>query len=211
MHLARRGERKAPFEIQEKDGGQKIRKGKTAVIRRPDGGRLRRSRHSRHRHIYGHRERSQLRRNAQRPHQDPVRRDGHTLRPVRKDRDRLQIHRRRHGRRQGAETFKARRRRMGAHEIARQERSQEHGERAHRSVRGEDAQAGLFVCSRRRNAARIRVDVRVRGDGGTTDRVERDKSRYGKAGPDGQTPLRRRRLRQDRGRAPRGVQGCRQQ
>ena len=65
---------------------------------------------------------------------------------------------------------------------------------------------GACVPARRRIAGGVRGAVRIRRDRRPVGGGRRDQARYGARRPDGPPALRRRRLRQDRGRAARGLQ-----
>ena len=69
--------------------------------------------------------------------------------------------------------------------------------------------AGYAFPHRRRVAARLRARVPVHGDARPDGGDRADEGRHGGGAPDGPPDLRRRRLRQDRGRAARRVQGRR--
>ena len=79
--------------------------------------------------------------------------------------------------------------------------------RAAQPVRRAQAARGPRVPARHRLAARVRGRVPVHRDARSARRDRVRQGRHGGAAADGPADLRRRRLRQDRGRAARGVQG----
>ena len=94
-------------------------------------------------------------------------------------------------------------------------RAKEHAERAVRDVASDllaiqaarESQAGHAFAAGRPVAAGVRGRVHLRGNARPGARHRRDQGRHGAAQADGPADLRRRRLRQDRGRHPRRVQG----
>ena len=172
---------------------------------RPAHGRLRRARRPRCRPAARFRDERGRRSHARLPAARLPRR-GPRLRPARADRQGLALHRRRLAR---AHALEARGQGLGQSEDARAPAPARDGWRAARALRA--AANSTRGCLRHgpgmARAARGRVPLpRDRGPGA------RDRSGEGRprsAASDGPARLRRRRLRQDRGRAPRSVRGRR--
>ena len=185
---------------------RRARRPRAAELRRPAHRRLRRPRGPRDREAARLRDEDGRRGHPRLPlPRLPRRRPA--LRPARADRQGLEVHRRR---RRGAGPVEARRQGVAEPEEPRAHEPARAGGRAARALRAPAAGAGRGLRARERvaRAARSRVSV-------PRDRrpAHRDRGRQGgsrAAPPDGSPGLRRRRLRQDRGRRARGLRGRRQ-
>ena len=168
---------------------------------RSQGGRSRRPRRSRDRPVC----RPQAARRRARPagvHGAALRRRRQALRPGRAARPRSEIHRR-----VAARARSARRHDVGKGQDARQEGDARHGGGAVEALCRAQGRPRPRLLRRHALAAGIRGRVRMGPDAGSEDRDQRHQGRHGNAVADGSPALRRRRLRQDRGRDARGVQG----
>ena len=166
--------------------------------------RLRRARHARHRAVQGDRAPGGSRPGARLP-AARVRQGRQALRAGRADRPRHQVRRPRRQRRRASRASTpptGPRDRQGAQGRARSSRSTSStSTRAARPSTGYAYRRGHAV------AARDGGGVPVRGDARPARGHRRREGRHGVRQADGPPDLRRRRLRQDRGRHPRGVQG----
>ena len=96
---------------------------------------------------------------------------------------------------------------MGAGEDAGQEGDARHGRGAAQALRRAQGGAGPRLQRRLALAAGVRGRLRVRADARSDDGDRRHQARHGVADADGPAAVRRRRLRQDRSRDARRVQG----
>jgi transcription-repair coupling factor (superfamily II helicase) len=96
---------------------------------------------------------------------------------------------------------------VGAHEGEGEEGDRGDDRRAAAHIRAAQGAPGARVRARHRVAARARGVVHLRGDAAPGARDRRGEGGHGEPAADGPPRVRRRRLRQDRGRDPRGVQG----
>ena len=173
-----------------------------AQLHRPAHGRLHRPRGPRRRALRRLRHEDRRRHHARLPEpRVPGRRQGlHAGRPAGED----QPLRRR--RRQRAVALQARRQALGHDQGARPPRRAGAGRRAAQPLRRAQAPARLRVRARLGLAARVRGRVPVPRDARPARGDRGGQGRHGVRAPDGPADLRRRRLRQDRGRAARRVQ-----
>ena len=180
---------------------------RAALVRRPAHRRHRRPRGPRHRALRGLRDEDRRRRHARLPVPRVPRRRPRlrALRPARED----QPLRRRDRRRLDAGAVQARRQGLGSPQGARPPRGAGARRRADQPLRRAPPPHRPRLPARQRLAAHVRGRLPVQRDRrpGRGDRARQD--RHGVRAPDGQADLRRRRLRQDRGRAARRVQGRR--
>ena len=169
---------------------------------RPQGRRLRRPRRPRHRRLRRpEADRRRHRRRAGIP-RAALRRRGQALRPRRAARPRAEIHRR-----DPTAGRSPRRHDVGAREDEGQESHARHGGGAAEALRRAQGRAGPRLQPRHALAGGIRGRVRIRADARPEDGDRRHQARHGVVDADGPPALRRRRLRQDRGRDARRVQG----
>ena len=110
-------------------------------------------------------------------------------------------------RRRRAGARQARRHDLGKGQDPRQEGDARHGRGAAQALRRAQGRGRTRVQSGLALAAGVRRRVRVRPDRRSADGDRRHHARHGIADADGPAALRRRRLRQDRSRDARGVQG----
>ena len=108
---------------------------------------------------------------------------------------------------EAAERAPARRRRLAADEDPRAQGGAPDRRRARQALRGAPAGGRLRLLPRHPVAARARGRLPLQRDPGPGLVDRRGQGRHGAADPDGPAGLRRRRLRQDRDRRARGVQG----
>ena len=174
---------------------------RAAELLRPAHRRLRRARGPRHRAAARLRDEGGRRRHARLP---PARlpRRRPRLRPARADRQGQPLHRRRL---EGADALEARRQGLGQPEDARARASPRDGRRAAAAVRAAADAAGDRLRRRARVGRTARERVPVPRDGGPAHRDRGGQGGPRVAAPDGPARLRRRRLRQDRGRVARRV------
>ena len=99
------------------------------------------------------------------------------------------------------------RRGLGQHQVQGPQGGQGDRRRADPAVLGPDGLPRLRLRPGHPVAARAGGGLPVRGDPGPADHHQRGQGRHGAGDPDGPADLRRRRLRQDRDRGPRRVQG----
>ena len=171
--------------------------------RRACARRLRRPLDARHRHLRGHPQDRHAGRHEG-LHQAALREKRHAVRAGHAARHGREIHRPARGRRR--EAAPPRRRGVAEGQDARARRSQGHRQRAHHALRAAHEAEGLRLPRGHRLAARLRSPFRIQRDGGPAPLHQRDQKRHGARRADGPPALRRRRLRQNRGRAARGVQ-----
>ncbi len=131
-----------------------------------------------------------------------LRRRRQAVRPGRAARSRAEVHRR-----DEAAGRSARRRVVGARENQGQEGDARHGGGAAQALRRAQGRAGARLRRRLALAAGIRRRVRIRAHRRSEDGDRRHQARHGVADADGPSAVRRRRLRQDRSRHARRVQG----
>ena len=110
-------------------------------------------------------------------------------------------------RRRGADAEQAGRLGLGQDQGPRPQGGQADRGRADPALLGPDGLSWLRVQPGHALAARARGRLRLRRDAGPAGHHRRGQGRHGAADPDGPAGLRRRRLRQDRDRRARGVQG----
>ena len=96
---------------------------------------------------------------------------------------------------------------MAAHEAQHEKGRQGHRPRADRAVREASGQPGLRLFARQLHAARAGSLVHLRGHARPANGHAARQAGHGKSRADGPAGLRRRRVRQDRNRDPRGLQG----
>ena len=171
------------------------------VLRGPQARRLRRAPPARRRPLRGHGHPVDRGRRARLPAARVPRRR-QALRPVRPDRRHPALHRRR-----DAHPEPARRRRLAEGEGAGEGRGARDRAGTGRALPARVTPPGPRVPAGHAVAARARGGVPVRRDAGPAQGHRRGQAGHGGAGPDGPARVRRRRLRQDRGRDPRRVQG----
>ena len=106
-----------------------------------------------------------------------------------------------------AENIQARLGGMAAHEAQHEKGRQGHRPRADRAVREASGQPGLRLFARQLHAARAGSLVHLRGHARPANGHAARQAGHGKSRADGPAGLRRRRVRQDRNRDPRGLQG----
>ena len=135
-------------------------------------------------------------------HGAPLRRRGQALRPGRAARSRPEIHRR-----LAPRARQAGRDDLGEGEDARQEGDARHGGGAAQALRLAQGHPRPRLQPRQPLAAGVRGRVRVGSDDRSAERRHRHQARHGIADADGSPAVRRRRLRQDRSRDARRVQG----
>ena len=136
-------------------------------------------------------------------HGAPLRRRRQAVRPARAARSRPEVHRRRRRPaldRLGGTTWEKAKTRV-------KKAMRDMAEELLKLYAARKAVAGPRVQRRHALAAGVRRRVRVRPDAGPADGDRRHHARHGVADADGSPALRRRRLRQDRSRDARGVQG----
>ncbi len=112
-------------------------------------------------------------------------------------------------RRRRPAALEARRQAVGAHEAARPARRRGPRGRADQPLRRAQAPRRPRLPARQRVAARVRAELPVPRDPGPARGDRGGARRHGGGAPDGPADLRRRRLRQDRGRAAGRLQGGR--
>ncbi len=174
-----------------------------AQLRRPAHRRLRRPRGPRHRPLRRLRHQDRRRRHPRLPEpRVPGRRQGlHAGRPAGEDQPLPGRRRRR------ADAVQARRHALGQDQGPRTPGGAGAGRRAAQPVRGAPPPARPRLPRVLRGAARPRVGLPVPRDARPARRDRQRDGRHGVRAPDGPADLRRRRLRQDRGRAARRGQG----
>ena len=177
-----------------------------AELLRPAHGRLRRARGPRRRAAERLRDEGGRGRHPRLPAARLPRRRPR-LRPARADRQGLPLHRLRL---EGARALEARRQGLGQPQDARARAPARDGGRAAAAVRGAADAAGRRLRRRARVGRAARVGVPVPRDRGPADGDRGGQGGSRVRAPDGPARLRRRRLRQDRGRAARRVRGRRQ-
>ena len=173
----------------------------TRVLRGPAAGRLRRPLPTRRRPLRRHGEAHHRRRGARLPAARVPRRR-QALRAVRPDRRGASLHGWR-----DADAAPAGRLGVAAHQESRACRGARGGAGAGAAVPASGDHAGPRVRGRLTVAARVGAGVPVPGDARSAQGHRRREGRHGGARADGPPRVRRRRLRQDRGRHPRRVQG----
>ena len=110
-------------------------------------------------------------------------------------------------RRRGAQPQQDGRLRLDQDEVAGQALRQADRRRPHPALQRPPGDARARLRARQPVAARARGGLRLRRDARPADQHRRGQGRHGEAGPDGPAHLRRRRLRQDRDRGARRLQG----